>query len=120
MPPWCVFRTGPAKRRDRDEIRRTGGACLRCRRSGRSGIGTTLTSATFNGLIAGGANVGNAATLQPDPSLVAGMPPLVTAHLAGAWIVPALIPFTRPMHMFALPLGYFVRPMQRVGWARRA
>jgi nitrate reductase gamma subunit len=56
------------------------------------------------------------ATFQPDPSLVAGMPPLMTAHLAGAWIVLALIPFTRLVHMFALPLGYLTRPPQKVVW----
>jgi nitrate reductase gamma subunit len=54
--------------------------------------------------------------LQPDPSLVAGVPPLMTLHLAGAWIVLALIPFTRLVHMFSLPLGYLVRPPQKVVW----
>jgi len=55
-------------------------------------------------------------TLQPDPSLVAGVPTLMTLHLAGAWIVLALIPFTRLVHMFSLPLGYLVRPPQKVIW----
>ena len=55
-------------------------------------------------------------TLRPDPSLVTGIPPLMTAHLAGAWIVLALIPFTRLVHMFSLPLGYLVRPPQKVVW----
>ncbi|HEV2720241.1 MAG TPA: respiratory nitrate reductase subunit gamma [Thermoanaerobaculia bacterium] len=54
--------------------------------------------------------------LQPDPSLVAGVPTLMTLHLAGAWIVLALIPFTRLVHMFSLPLGYLVRPPQKVAW----
>ena len=54
--------------------------------------------------------------LRPDPSLVAGVPPLVTAHLAGAWIVLALLPFTRLVHMFALPLGYLTRAPQKVVW----
>lgn len=58
-------------------------------------------------------------TLQPDPSLVAGVPFLVTLHLAGAWIVLALIPFTRIVHMFALPLRYLARPPQKVIWLRR-
>lgn len=55
-------------------------------------------------------------TLQPDPSLVAGVPRLVTLHLTGAWIVLALIPFTRLVHMFALPLGSLVRRPQKVVW----
>ena len=59
-------------------------------------------------------------TLHPDPSLVAGIPPLMSAHLAGAWIVLALVPFTRLVHMFALPLGYLARPLQKVVWLRQA
>ena len=55
-------------------------------------------------------------TLRPDPSLVAGVPPLMTWHLAGAWVVLALLPFTRLVHMFALPLGYLVRAPQKVVW----
>ena len=55
-------------------------------------------------------------TLRPDPSLVAGVPLLVTLHLTGAWIVLALVPFTRLVHMFSLPLGYFGRRPQKVVW----
>jgi len=58
------------------------------------------------------------ATLQPDPTLVAGVPTLVTLHIAGAWIILALIPFTRLVHMLALPLGYLTRPPQKVIWSR--
>jgi nitrate reductase gamma subunit len=54
--------------------------------------------------------------LQPDASLVAGVPPLVTLHVAGAWVVLALVPYTRLVHMFALPLGYLTRPLQKVVW----
>ena len=56
-------------------------------------------------------------TLRPDPSLVAAVPPLMLFHLTGAWIVLALIPFTRLVHMLALPLGYLGRAPQRVIWA---
>lgn len=52
-------------------------------------------------------------TVRPDPTLVAGVPLLVTLHLAGAWIALALVPFTRLVHMFALPLGYLVRKPQQ-------
>jgi nitrate reductase gamma subunit len=54
--------------------------------------------------------------LQPDPALVAGVPMLMTLHLAGAWIVLALVPFTRLVHMFSVPLGYVGRPPQKVVW----
>lgn len=57
-------------------------------------------------------------TLRPDPALVAGMPLIVSLHIIGAWITLALIPFTRLVHMFSLPLGYLVRAPQRVVWAR--
>jgi nitrate reductase gamma subunit len=57
-------------------------------------------------------------TFQPDPSLVAGVPTLMTLHLTGAWIVLALIPFTRLVHMFAVPLHYLHRPPQKVIWLR--
>lgn len=56
-------------------------------------------------------------TLQPDASLVAGLPLTVLLHLTGAWILLALIPFTRLVHMFAVPVGYLVRPPQKVVWA---
>jgi nitrate reductase gamma subunit len=39
-------------------------------------------------------------------------------HLAGAWIVLALVPFTRLVHLLALPLGYLGRAPQKVVWAR--
>lgn len=54
--------------------------------------------------------------LQPDPALVAGVPMLMTLHLAGAWIVLALVPFTRLVHMLSVPLGYLGRPPQKVVW----
>lgn len=53
-----------------------------------------------------------------DASFIAGVPTLVTLHIAGAWIVLALIPFTRLVHMLAVPLGYLWRPMQKVVWER--
>jgi nitrate reductase gamma subunit len=39
--------------------------------------------------------------------------------LTGAWIVVALLPFTRLVHMFTLPLGYLGRPPQKVVWVTR-
>jgi nitrate reductase gamma subunit len=56
--------------------------------------------------------------LRPEPQFVAGVPLLMTLHLAGAWILLALVPFTRLVHMFSLPLGYLRRPPQKVIWAR--
>lgn len=58
-------------------------------------------------------------TLRPDPALVATLPLVVTLHLTGAWIVLALIPFTRLVHMLSVPLGSLVRRPQKVVWMRR-
>ena len=55
--------------------------------------------------------------LRPDAALVAGMPPLMKLHLAGAWIILALVPFTRLAHLFSVPLEYLRRPPQKVVWA---
>jgi nitrate reductase gamma subunit len=57
-------------------------------------------------------------TLRPDPALIAGVPQLVTLHLTGAWIVLALIPFTRLVHMFTWPLGHLGRRPQTVVWGQ--
>lgn len=59
-------------------------------------------------------------TLQPDATLISGLPFTVQLHITGAWIVLALVPFTRLVHMFAFPAGYLIRPPQKVVWARRA
>jgi nitrate reductase gamma subunit len=57
--------------------------------------------------------------LRPDPAFVMGVPRLMMFHLAGAWIVLALVPFTRLIHMLTLPVGYLLRPPQKVVWASR-
>ena len=51
---------------------------------------------------------------RPDPSFIAGMPLLVKAHLAGAWLIVLAVPFSRLVHMFSLPLEYLFRPPQKV------
>lgn len=54
--------------------------------------------------------------LRPEPSFVAGLPLLVTLHVALAWAIVALIPFTRLIHMFLFPLQYLWRRPQKVVW----
>jgi nitrate reductase gamma subunit len=56
------------------------------------------------------------ATLQPEPAYVAGTPLLLTLHLVGAWVVLALIPFSRLIHIFLAPIQYLWRPPQKVMW----
>lgn len=60
-------------------------------------------------------------TLHPDMLYVTGFPMLFKLHIIGAWLFIALIPFTRLMHILAVPLGYLFRAPQLVIWnnARR-
>jgi nitrate reductase gamma subunit len=58
-------------------------------------------------------------TLQPRPDYVVGLPPTVKLHLVLAWAIFFLLPFTRLVHMFSLPLEYLWRPPQKVVWVTR-
>jgi nitrate reductase gamma subunit len=44
------------------------------------------------------------------------MPWTIKYHVVGAFLIIALIPFTRLVHVLVLPLHYLVRPYQRVIW----
>jgi len=54
--------------------------------------------------------------LQPDMAYVTGFPMLFKLHLIGAWLFLLLLPFTRLMHILALPLQYIGRAPQLVIW----
>ena len=60
-------------------------------------------------------------TLQPDLSHVDSLPPMVKLHIAVAWVIILLVPFSRLVHAFSLPLQYLWRAPQQVIWtnARR-
>jgi len=55
-------------------------------------------------------------TLQPEISAVSAMPILVKLHIIGAYLIVALIPFSRLVHVLVVPLHYIWRPYQRVLW----
>lgn len=55
-------------------------------------------------------------TFQPDVSYIAELPFLVKAHIVGAWLFILVIPFSRLIHMFAVPVEYLFRPPQNVIW----
>jgi len=55
-------------------------------------------------------------TLQPNLDLVTGLPPMVKLHVAGAFLILALLPFSRLVHAFSLPIGYLWRAPQKVVW----
>ena len=49
-------------------------------------------------------------TLNPDVALMASAPWLYQIHVTAAFALFALWPFTRLVHLWSIPLGYFVRP----------
>lgn len=55
--------------------------------------------------------------LDPDASYVAAMPWPIKLHVAGAWTLLLLLPFTRLIHMLATPVFYIFRRPQIVRWA---
>ncbi len=50
------------------------------------------------------------ATFNPDPSLMAAAPIQFQIHAVFAMILFAMWPFTRLVHVFSAPVGYFTRP----------
>jgi nitrate reductase gamma subunit len=58
--------------------------------------------------------------LQPDVSLVGPMPLLVQLHIVGAWLLVALFPFSRLVHVLVVPNPYLWRAPQVVRWHTRA
>ncbi len=59
-------------------------------------------------------------TLRPRPELLVDMAWPIQLHVAGFFVLLAVFPFTRLVHILTLPLGYLVRPWQIVVWPRRA
>ena len=55
-------------------------------------------------------------SLQPDISYVVDLPPIVKGHFIVAWLILIAIPFSRLIHVFALPLQYLFRAPQKVVW----
>jgi len=55
-------------------------------------------------------------TLQPRVDYIAGLPPMVKLHLVMAWLIFMVVPFTRLVHMFSLPIAYLWRAPQKVVW----
>lgn len=57
--------------------------------------------------------------LRPDLSYVVGLPVLVKAHIVGAFLIFALVPFSRLIHALLVPVPYLWRRPQVVRWYRR-
>lgn len=56
------------------------------------------------------------ATFQPDLSTLAPLPLAVKLHVAGAYLLLLVFPFSRLVHMIVVPLQYLWRPYQQVMW----
>src|ERR1051325_6485782 len=56
--------------------------------------------------------------LNPDASTVTALPVLIQSHLISGFVVILLFPFTRLVHVFAIPIEYLWRPYQLVVWNR--
>jgi nitrate reductase gamma subunit len=58
-------------------------------------------------------------TLSPRPELVAPLPWLIKLHVLNFFVLLAVFPFSRLVHIATYPIGYLLRPWQIVIWARR-
>ena len=56
--------------------------------------------------------------LRPDVAAVAALPIAVKAHVVGAWILVAIFPFSRLVHVLTTPMPYLWRRPQIVRWYR--
>jgi len=57
--------------------------------------------------------------LSPQIDLVNNMPLMVQIHIIGAFVLIALLPFTRLVHVLSVPFSYLWRPWQVVVWYRK-
>lgn len=58
-------------------------------------------------------------TFAPKIEYMASMPLLIKIHAANTFVLLAIFPFTRLVHMLSVPLAYLWRPYQIVVWQRR-
>ncbi len=59
------------------------------------------------------------ATLDPETQFVTSLPWVVKLHMLGGFVIIALFPFTRLVHLVTFPITYLWRPYQVVIWNRR-
>jgi nitrate reductase gamma subunit len=59
------------------------------------------------------------ARLQPDVTVAAAMPLVVRLHIVGAWLLLAVFPFSRLVHVLSVPIPYLWRAPQVVRWYAR-
>jgi nitrate reductase gamma subunit len=57
--------------------------------------------------------------LQPEAQYLAVLPTVVKLHAFNAFLLIAVFPFSRLVHVISVPLGYLTRPYQVVVWYRQ-
>ena len=57
-------------------------------------------------------------SFQPEVQYLAVLPTVVKLHACNAFLLVALLPFSRLVHALSVPLGYLARPYQVVVWNR--
>lgn len=57
--------------------------------------------------------------LQPNIALVSPLPWIIKLHVVNFFLLLAVFPFSRLVHIIAYPLGYLIRPWQIVIWNRK-
>lgn len=57
--------------------------------------------------------------LAPETAYVTGLPLMARLHILNAFVLIAIIPFTRLVHLLVVPIPYLWRPHQLVVWNRR-
>jgi nitrate reductase gamma subunit len=55
-------------------------------------------------------------TFTPSIEAVSAMPVVIKLHIAGAFVVLGLVPFSRLVHFLVAPFHYLWRPYQQVVW----
>lgn len=55
-------------------------------------------------------------TLRPDIAAIAALPAAIKLHVGGAWLLIAVFPFTRLVHVLKAPIPYLWRRPQIVRW----
>jgi len=60
--------------------------------------------------------LGSLVRLHPDTSYVAVLPAVVRFHMINAFVLVALLPFTRLVHLFTAPISYAWRPHLLFFW----
>ncbi|RME45659.1 MAG: nitrate reductase, partial [Chloroflexi bacterium] len=58
--------------------------------------------------------------LNPQIGYVTALPAVVKLHMLWGFLIIALFPFTRLVHLVTVPITYLWRPYQVVIWNRRA